>query len=139
MAESVARAGRAGAGREVKFVIQGRLPGLNEIVNANRGNRYAGAGQKKKETRRCALEIIRQTTGRIAGPFAIRVTWIERDLRRDPDNVCAGIKFIADALVEVGRIPNDTREFVREIRHVFELPDKKNPRIEVEITDLNKN
>lgn len=120
----------------MKFVISGRLPGLNEIINANRGNRYAGAGQKKKETRRCALEIISQTTERITGPFTIRVTWIERDLRRDPDNVCAGIKFIADALVETGRVTNDTRAFVREIGHVFPLPDKTNPRIEVEITEV---
>lgn len=120
----------------MKFTIEGRLPGLNEIVNQARYNRYAGAAQKKKETKRCALEIIQQTTGRIKGPFAIRVTWIERDLRRDPDNVCAGIKFIADALVEVGRIPNDTREFVKEIRHVFPVPDKAHPRIEVEITEF---
>lgn len=121
----------------MKFIIQGRLPGLNEIVNANRGNRYAGATQKKTETKRCALEIIRQTSGqRIKGPFRLRVNWFERDLRRDPDNVCAGIKFIADALVETGRIPNDTREFVRSIEHVFELPDKQNPRIEIELKEI---
>lgn len=120
----------------LKFVISGRLPGLNDIVDANRSNRFYGASQKKKETQRCALEIIRQTSGRITQPFRLRVTWIERDLRRDPDNVAAGIKFIADALVEVGRIPNDTREFVRGIEHIFQLPDKQNPRIEVEVIQI---
>lgn len=119
----------------MKFVIPGRLPGLNEIIEANRSNRYEGANQKKNETRRCALEIIRQTRETIRRPFYVVVAWYERDLRRDPDNVCAGIKFVLDALVEVGRIPNDTRKFVLGIDHSFLDPDKQNPRVEVEIVE----
>lgn len=120
----------------VKFTIQGRLPGLNEMTNANRGNRYAGAGQKKKETRRCALEIIRQTTGRFSGPVSVSFLWVERDLRRDPDNVTAGQKFILDALVETGRLPNDTRAYVHKLSSDFPEPDKENPRIEVTIEEM---
>ena len=122
----------------MKFVIPGRLPGLNEIIGANRGNRYAGASQKKKETRRCAFEIIRQCSGKFVTPIGISFTWIEDSYKRDPDNICAGQKFILDALVECGRLENDTRKYVKEIRHHFAMPDKQQPRIEVEITVFNE-
>jgi Holliday junction resolvase RusA-like endonuclease len=61
--------------------------------------------------------------------------WIEKDLRRDPDNICAGAKFVMDALVELGRIPGDTRRWVKGISHEFPDPDAKNPRIEITITE----
>lgn len=116
-----------------KFIVQGALPGLNEIVNVARFNRFAGASQKKKETKRCALSVIAGGVSTFDGPVTVTFVWFEKDLRRDPDNICAGAKFILDALVELGRIPGDSRRWIKGISHYFPPPDKKAPRIEVEL------
>lgn len=117
------------------FTLSGRLPGLNEIVNEARYNRYAGARQKKKETQRCQWAIISGAVPIFKNPVVVIFKWIEKDLRRDPDNICAGQKFLMDSLVELGRIPNDTRRWVKSLLHEFPDPDKKNPRIEVTIIE----
>ena len=42
----------------MKFVIKGPLPGLNELIEAERRNRYLGAQLKKKcETRHGNLAV----------------------------------------------------------------------------------
>lgn len=117
------------------FTILGTLPGLNEIVGCARANKFAGAAQKKRETERCTQEIMIQRIPMFSGPVGISFSWIEPTLRRDPDNICAGAKFILDALVETGRIPNDSRRFISGITHIFPPPDKTNPRVEVTITE----
>lgn len=68
------------------------------------------------------------------GPVSLDVAWYEPDRRRDRDNVETGIKFILDALKKCGRIPNDTRRFVRDIRHRV-LVDRANPHVSVTIFD----
>jgi len=117
------------------FTVEGRLSGLNEIVNAARSNRYAGAQQKKRETTRCQWAILAASVPRFVAPVRVAFKWIEKDLRRDPDNICAGAKFCLDALVENGRIPNDTRRWIKGITHEFPEVDKNKPRVEVQITE----
>lgn len=41
-----------------------------------------------------------------------------------------------DALVELGRIPNDSRRYIKGITHLFPEPDKDNPRIEITLTEV---
>lgn len=118
-----------------KFTIQGRLSGLNEIINASRGNRYAGANQKKKETARCQWAVIANAVPTFVAPVRINFRWFEKDLRRDPDNICAGAKFVLDALVELNRIPNDSRKWIKGITHDFPDPNKNDPRVEVQIEE----
>lgn len=120
-----------------KFTISGSLAGLNEIIQTARYNRFAGASQKKKETKKCQWAIIAAgaSVPSFQSPVCVSFRWFERDLKRDPDNVCVGAKFALDALVELGRIPDDSRRWVKGISHDFPDPDKKNPRIEVEITE----
>lgn len=116
-----------------RFTISGRLSGLNEIIKVARYNRFEGASQKKKETQRCQWAIIAGSVPVYKIPVRVSFKWIEQDLRRDPDNISAGAKFCLDALVELGRIPNDTRRWIKGITHEFPDPDKKNPRVEVMI------
>jgi hypothetical protein len=118
-----------------RFTITGRLSGLNEIISAARYNRFAGASQKKKETKRCQWAIIAGEVPTFSSPVRLRFSWVETNLKRDPDNVCAGAKFVLDALVELNRIPGDGRRWIKTIEHVFPEPDKKNPRVEIEITE----
>jgi hypothetical protein len=115
------------------LVIPGALCGLNEIVLAARSNMFAGASQKKKETRRCMQAIQACQIPVFNRPVEVVFRWFEKDLRRDPDNICAGAKFALDALVELGRIPDDSRRWISGISHEFPPADKKAPRIEIAI------
>ncbi|MEO6326063.1 MAG: hypothetical protein ABIT01_08010 [Thermoanaerobaculia bacterium] len=123
-----------------RFVIPGRLPGLNEVNAANRSNIYAGASQKKAETKRCALACAAlpdfDRPGGIKPPVVVRITWHEADWRRDFDNITSAKKFILDGLVKSRKLENDSRRFVAGGSDILPPPDKKNPRIEVEIEEV---
>jgi len=120
------------------FTIQGRLPGLNEITRANRANMFQGAKLKKDATQLCGQAIIVDHVPVFKNPpLSVLICWYEKDNRRDIDNVAGGgTKFILDALVETGRIPNDGRKWVRSIQHQFPDPDKENPRILVCVEEI---
>lgn len=121
------------------FTIPGRLNGTNEIIKAAAWNRFAGGAMRKKDKMRCAEEIQAQNlilNARHTNAVRVSFAWIEPNGKRDIDNVTGGQKVILDALVMCGVIPNDTREWVKEISHTFPPPDKKNPRIEVTVTEL---
>lgn len=121
---------------KARFEIFGRLPGLNEIVAANRSHYHAGAKQKKETTLLCAQYAGLGGVPIFSGPILVIFNWFEPNARRDLDNICGGAKFVLDGLVLAGRIPNDSRKFVQSIFHRFPEPDKKNPRIVVEIEDI---
>ena len=99
-------------------------------------NRWVGNGIKRKNTELAAFAAMALRP--ILVPVRIEIKWIERDKRRDLDNVSFAIKFILDGIVEAGKLPNDTREFVTGINHIFPDPDKINPRIEVFLIPLDQ-
>ena len=122
----------------MKFDIEGRLPGLNEMIDA------AKQGKGKYQP----YSIMKQTYTDMVAWLAkklpkyqqvnITITWYEPNEKRDPDNIMAGQKFILDGLVAAGVIQNDSQKYVRGIMHRFEV-DRQNPRVEVEIVDVEKN
>lgn len=122
-----------------KIVIRGELPSLNEVIDTNRYNRYAGASQKKKATALCAQYIRLAvnkgfTIDKDKLPVDFKLTWYAKNRRKDKDNISSAIKFIFDGLVEVGLLKNDGWKQIGNIEHQFEV-DKENPRVEVEILD----
>lgn len=118
-----------------RFIVQGTLPGLNELFGASNHNRFSGAAMKKKETKRCELAILAGKVPTFTVPVRVLFVWVEKDLRRDPDNVCVGAKFVLDALVQLKRIPNDSRRWIKGIVHEFPEPDKGNPRVEIVVQE----
>lgn len=48
--------------------------------------------------------------------------WREKSARRNPDNLTAGVKFILDALVEIGILRNDGWGEVAGLVHQFPRP-----------------
>lgn len=119
-----------------RFTIPGRLPGLNEVIAANRTNRHLGAKLKADTQRMIGRCIMAQLPGlHITRPVGITYCWIERDRRRDLDNIASAKKFIQDALVEQGVLENDGWKCVRELHDWFHV-DKKEPRVTVEIKEL---
>lgn len=116
----------------MRFIIPGRLPCMNDLIAANRLNKYAGAGVKKKTQRQIILILQPQVQGqRFTEKVNIRIEYYEKDMRRDEDNVMSAAKFILDALQDMDIILNDSRKYVHLTQEVF--TDRENPRIEITI------
>jgi Holliday junction resolvase RusA-like endonuclease len=111
--------------------IPGRLPGLNEIIDAAKSHFGEYASMKETYTNMVGWLAKKLPTYE---KVALIITWYEPDQRRDPDNIMAGQKFILDGLVAAGVIQNDSQRYVRGITHRFRV-DRINPRVEVEIVD----
>ena len=121
-----------------KLTIPGTLPGLNEYTVASRTNRYAAAQMKKKTQQLIAHCIMQQLRGvRFEKPVRIAFTWHEPNRKRDKDNIAFAKKFIFDALVESGVIPNDGWKNIDSFSDSFEV-DAQNPRAEVEIMEVEE-
>ena len=119
----------------MKFEIPGRLPGFNEIIEAAKRNPHEYARMKETCTAMVAWLAKKLPSYE---KVALVITWYEPDHRRDPDNIMAGQKFIMDGLVQAGVIPDDSQKYILGIYHGFKV-DRKNPRVEVEIVDMEKN
>ena len=118
----------------MKFSIEGRLPGLNEMIEAAKS--HFGAYASMKQTYTDMVAWLAKKLPKYQ-QVSITITWYEPNEKRDPDNIMAGQKFILDGLVKAGTIPNDTRRYIKSITHIPEL-DRDNPRVEVEIVDIEK-
>lgn len=120
----------------IKLVIHGTLPGLNEYINAERTNKYAAATMKKQCEHIVITEVKRQIRNKIKTPVVMRYSWIEKNRRRDKDNISSfGRKVIQDGLVKAGILPDDGWNQIESFSDEFEV-DKHNPRVEVEIEEV---
>src|SRR5690606_32143178 len=123
----------------MKFDIEGRLPGLNEIIDAaKRGKgKYQPYSMMKQTYTDMVAWLAKKLPKYKYEQVNIIITWYEPNEKRDPDNIMAGQKFILDALVHAGVIPNDSQKYIAGIVHRFRV-DKRRPRVEVEIIDATK-
>lgn len=117
----------------MKFVITGRLDGLNDYTKACRANRY-GANTMKKKNEAKVFEGIKRAGLSKAGKYPINlyIIWYEPNRRRDIDNITFATKFIQDALVKAGILEDDSQKYIVGVFHRV-LVDRDNPRIEVEL------
>ncbi len=119
----------------MRFVIKGKLTGLNEFIRANRGNRYQGNECKQSNQWYVQLAIRNAKLPKVKNyPIKLQIAWYEPNLRRDIDNITFATKFILDALVKEKIIADDSQKYVASISHDVGL-DRKNPRIEIEIKE----
>ena len=122
-----------------RFVIYGKLPGLNDYTRTNRSNLYM-ANKMKQDIQKdiCRFIVIAISRGYLKNvnkyPCGLKITWYEPNNRRDIDNITFGTKFILDSMVCMGIIEDDSRKYVDSIEHSV-FTDKENPRIEVEINE----
>lgn len=119
------------------LTIPGTLPGLNELIDAARTNRYKSASLKKSYTEMIAyLAKIHKIPP--MERVNLHITWIEPSRRRDKDNIIGGgMKPIMDGLVQAGVIKNDGWKEVGDMVHIFQV-DAKNPRVEVDIRETKE-
>ena len=114
------------------FIIKGRLDGLNDYTRANRTNRYGGNSMKKRNEELVfkALQDYKVKPIDEGFPCSLTIYWYEPNQRRDIDNITFATKFIQDAMVKAGIIPDDSQKFIDNLNHKVYV-DKDNPRIEV--------
>lgn len=118
-----------------KIILPFRLPGLNEYTAACRGNRFAGATMKHKaqdQIARClgGVEPVKK-------PVRIQIEWMEKNARRDIDNISFAKKFILDALVAEGILPDDSRKWVKGFEEEFPFGDEEKITITLEETETD--
>lgn len=116
------------------FTIPGRLPGMNEIIDAARKNRYDSAEMKKANTEFVAWCVKKAKLPKMKR-ISLDIRWYEPNNMRDTDNIHAGVKFILDGMVIAGVLQNDGRKQIAKITHEI-FTDKANPRVEVEIKEV---
>ena len=91
-------------------MIHGKLPSLNEYIDACRRNRYQAAKMKRDAEELIMWQVKRLLP--IKGRVRMRFTWYEESRRIDPDNRAAGKKFILDALQKCGKLKNDNARYI---------------------------
>lgn len=114
------------------FTIKGRLDSLNRTLKAPRW-RFAQSRRRAIVKYHVGSWVMAARIPRFDMPVRIHVRWVERDRRRDRDNIRSGVKPILDALVSQQRIVNDSQKWVTELTDSYDV-DKKDPRIEVTIS-----
>lgn len=106
----------------MKVEINMKLPSLNEYVRANRTvsrGYFAGAKMKNEVEEGIIYSLARLP--KITKPVFIRFTWIEKNRKRDKDNIAFGKKFILDAMQKSGKLDNDNWKWIRGFSDTFEI------------------
>lgn len=117
-----------------KIVINGSLPGLNEIIAACKQHYSTYSNMKRDHSQVIEYEAINQTKYRY-NRIDVNINWVEKNAMRDKDNISAGTKFILDGLVDAAIIEEDGWKNINSINHSYDI-DSKNPRIEIEIIEV---
>ena len=106
-------------------------------INDQRGQGHQKADAHRLHPSQGTEQDIRhrkQRIGKAKTPVYIEFLWIEKDRRRDLDNIYSGKKYILDALQTAGVIPNDSQKYVIGLVDMVAF-DKANPRVEVTICE----
>ena len=110
------------------FVIEEKLPSLNDYINACRTNYYIGAKLKKNVESKISTYILvakaKKTLQPTDKPIIVHFEWHEKTMRRDTDNIASAKKFILDAMQTAGIIINDNRKYVKGFTDNFFDADK---------------
>lgn len=108
------------------LIIPGKLPGMNQIISSAKNCVYNGGKNKFYQYSRdkryfedkiaslCLMQGLRRMER-----VKVSVTFRERKLSRDPDNIQAGIKFILDGIVKAGVLPDDNFSVIRQISYHY--------------------
>ena len=98
----------------IKLIFDYKFSNWNEIINANRMNRFVGASLKKKEME-IAQKFLIDKPRVLHYPIKINCIWHIKNINSDLDNKC--IKPILDVMQEMGILENDNIKHIREINH----------------------
>lgn len=122
---------------EYRLIIYGRLPGLNDMIEADRRDRRSGNRLKQESQDTIRLYILRDLKHlKIENPVELHYSFYEPNRRRDLDNISGyAHKVTQDALVASGVLKNDGWANIVGMQDSF-FVDTRNPRIEVIIREV---
>lgn len=108
--------------KKTQIEIPMKLPSINEYIAAckiqkgkwNKGN------QMKQDYQKEMIPFFKDIP-EYTEAVKIDFTWVEKNRKRDLDNICWAKKFILDALVQAGKIPDDSQTYVGDFEDHFEL------------------
>lgn len=126
-----------------QFIIEGRLPALNDYVRANRAHKLKGNRMKSEAVEQVAWAIKLAHLQPILKPVVVRFHWYEENKKRDLDNIAFARKFILDALQPCtpknvygqGILQGDGWKHVRGFTDQFDV-DAKHPHILVSLIEV---
>ena len=125
--------------------IPGPLPGMNEMLFARAAGRTTGRKRRDRYQRmkhqwtKTVAELARcESLPAMTARAWISFAWVEKDRRRDPDNVAAARKFVLDGLVKAGVLANDGQKQISGFLDTFHLAeDGRSPGVLVELWEVN--
>ena len=109
---------------------------MNEIVAMSKRSHYTYSKSKADWTATVALCASERGVATFLG-VRLTLMWVERNKRRDPDNIRAGAKFVLDGLVAAGILENDGWGQVKSISDEFTVGDE--PGVWVTIEGVSDN
>lgn len=107
-----------------------KLPSLNEYVDVCRTNPYKASKFKRDIEKKIIWHV--EKIPRFENPVMIHFHWIEKNKRRDLDNIAFAKKFILDALVKCGKLIDDNHNYVTAFTDDFKYSDETKVIIEIE-------
>lgn len=127
-----------------KVIIEGNFWGRNKTfpswndVLAQYGRKPQIGNKTKQEMQMmCVNAIRRQLNVVINKPIKLTYTFYEPDAKRDLGNILFVDKIFEDAMQTCGVIKNDNQAFVKGIVANEVKIDKANPRVEIEIEEID--
>lgn len=131
--------------RDINFNIAGQVPSKKNnkriLKNSRTGNRFIANSEKFNDWHEKALREVclfskaaKYRNKPRKNPLSIRMGFYNKDNRRhDLDNM---VSSVLDLLVDAGYLEDDHCKIVSSMLVVFRGVDRKNPRVEVTITEL---
>jgi hypothetical protein len=119
-----------------RFVIEGKLPTLNDYTNSNRTHWGAGAADKLNATRKVALACkdVEIPEDKV---IILHYQWYV-STKHDYDNIAFAQKFVQDGLVHAGKIPDDSPKHIIGFTHDFYRIDKGKDKVIIIIEYFNR-
>jgi hypothetical protein len=114
-----------------RLFVPHQLVGTNEILSAMNKSRHVYNGLKKQQEGLVSNSLIGKH--RVKTPVNATLTWkVYWKDRHDPINLYGAQKFIFDALVSRGVLPDDDKRGVLNLNHVYEeVREKKEAGVDI--------
>lgn len=116
------------------FIINEKLPSLNDYTKANRSNVYKANNMKQKIQENIRTYIV--NAPKFIKPVRLKFVWIEENAKRDLDNIAFAKKYILDALVQNKTLIDDSQKYVKGFTDDFYIG--KYASVIVEIEEIKK-